>query len=522
MASLTCLQNFAVYYFPMTFRPCSFSFMTRTLLFVIFLLTAPYSIAANAIAQDQSAEIQADLYTNNTDDLMNLLTTQHQGDLFEIIDRGVLRVLVTYSKTHYFIEQGTQHGLSYEMLREFESYLNKRYRSRRKGKSLSVVPIPVARDELISSLNEGRAELAVANLTITPDRKELSDFSIPVYKHVSEVIIASPSAPKLNSIDDLSGKTLFIRESSSFFTHIQKLNQTFESRGLSPAIVIEADEHLEVEDLLEMANAELIDYTVADQHIAELWSKIFADLIVYKDMPIHKDGQIAWAVRKHSPNLLYEVNRFLKRHRSGTLFGNIVKKRYLENPYWANKALSTTDKTRFLDVTTLFKKYADIYDFNHLMLLAQGYQESRLDHSKKSPVGAIGIMQLMPQTGKAMKVGSIKELDNNVHAGTKYLRKIIDHYFDDPNIDEQNRVLFSFAAYNAGPTRIKRLRRKTAKLGLDPNKWFGNVEHTVARYIGKETVSYVANISKYFIAYRLIEEQSKIRSAVKQSASDLL
>lgn len=129
-------------------------------------------------------------------------------------------------------------------------------------------------------------------------------------------------------------------------------------------------------------------------------------------------------------------------------------------------------------------------------------------------------MQIMPSTGKAMGVGDIKELENNVHAGSKYLRKIIDHYFNDPEISETNKVLFAFAAYNAGPTRIQRLRRKTAAYGLDPNVWFGNVEHTVARHVGRETVTYVANISKYFIAYRLIEEQSNIREGIKESTRE--
>jgi len=189
----------------------------------------------------------------------------------------------------------------------------------------------------------------------------------------------------------------------------------------------------------------------------------------------------------------------------------------LDNPYWAKKALEDGEKERFKSVVSLFEKYGELYDFNHLMLLAQGFQESQLDHSKKSPVGAKGIMQLMPNTGKAMEVGSIKELENNVHAGSKYLRKIVDHYFNDQEIDEENRMLFAFTAYNAGPTRINRLRKKTAKLGLDPNIWFGNVEHTVARHLERETLSYVTNIAKYFIAYRLIEQQSHERSDAKKA-----
>lgn len=485
--------------------------------FLLTLLAAYPCYAANAVDSKDDGE-PVDLYSEAEEQFQSVLFESYHDDLFELIERGSIRVLVTYSKTHFFLDGGAQHGLTFEVLRAFESYLNKRYKSRRKGRALSVVAIPVARDEIMDRLAKGQAELAIANLTITPERKKLVDFSIPAIKSVKEVIVAGPSAPKLKTLDDISGKTIFVRKSSSFYEHLTKKNKEFKTKGLEPAAIVEADEHLEVEDLIEMANADLISYTIADNHIAELWQKIFKEIKVYDELSLNTGGNIAWAVRKNTPNLIYEVNRFLKRHRSGTLFGNVVKQRYLKNPYWAKRALSKTEKMRFSSVIDIFRKYSDLYDFNHLMLLAQGYQESQLDHERRSPVGAIGIMQIMPTTGKAMEVGDIKELENNVHAGSKYLRKIIDHYFNDPEISETNKVLFAFAAYNAGPTRIQRLRRKTAAYGLDPNVWFGNVEHTVARHVGRETVSYVANISKYFIAYRLIEEQTSIRDALKENA----
>ena len=508
---------------------CKLDQFTNTLL-KIWVCTLALLLAGLAYAENDSAtpestnnklvhseQSSTDVYLEDEPVFRTALSSRYNDDLFKLIDRGVIRVLVTYSKTHYFVDQGSQHGMTYEMLREFETYLNKRYKSRRKGKSLTILPIPVARNELISKLAQGHAELAIANLTITPERKALVDFSIPTIKSVSEVIIASKNAPALESLDNISGKTFYLRESSSFYAHLIKINEDLAAKGLEPAIILKADEHLEVEDLIEMANADLIPYTVADSHTAALWGKIFDNVHIYTQLTINKGGNIAWAVRKNTPNLIYEVNRFLKRHRSGTLFGNIVKNRYLQNPYWAKKALAQNSRKRFKDVISVFEKYAELYDFNHLMLLAQGYQESGLDHSRKSPVGAIGIMQVMPKTGAAMEVGDIKKLENNVHAGSKYLRKIIDHYFSSADIDESNRVLFAFAAYNAGPSRINRLRRTTERLGLNPNIWFGNVEHAVARYVGKETVSYVANISKYYIAYQLIEEQADLRTAIKES-----
>ena len=281
-----------------------------TVVSFIYLLFSPLALAANAVENETT---EPEPYLEPESEFKAILTEANHDDLFELIDRGIIRVAVTYSKTHYFVEGGAQYGLSYEMLREFETYLNKRYKSRRKGRALSIVAVPVARDELIKKLAKGEAELAVANLTITPERLTKADFSIPVIKQVNEIVVASANASILSNLSDISGKTFYIRESSSFYTHLTELNSKLVAQGLKPAKVIPADEHLEVEDLMEMANADLIDYTIVDSHIADLWQKIFDNIIVYKDLTVHSGGSIAWAVRKNTPNLIYEVNRFLKR-----------------------------------------------------------------------------------------------------------------------------------------------------------------------------------------------------------------
>jgi membrane-bound lytic murein transglycosylase MltF len=148
-------------------------------------------------------------------------------------------------------------------------------------------------------------------------------------------------------------------------------------------------------------------------------------------------------------------------------------------------------------------------------MAAQGYQESGLDQSVRSPVGAIGVMQVMPPTGKDLKVGDIKQVDANVHAGVKYMRFMMDKFFADEKMDDLNKLLMTFASYNAGPGRISQLRRETARKGLDPNIWFGNVERVVSERIGRETVTYVSNIYKYYVAYKLLAEQQALREAAK-------
>ena len=163
----------------------------------------------------------------------------------------------------------------------------------------------------------------------------------------------------------------------------------------------------------------------------------------------------------------------------------------------------------------MFKKYGAQYDIDYLLMAAQGYQESTLDHSVKSPVGAIGVMQVMPPTGKELKVGDITELEPNIHAGVKYMRFMMDQYFKDEPMDNLNKTLMTFAAYNAGPGRLRQLRREAGQRGLDPNVWFGNVERVASERIGRETVTYVSNIYKYYITYKLLTEQLERREAAK-------
>lgn len=446
-----------------------------------------------------------------------LLQQEYHDDLDAMLARGMIRVAVTHSKTHYFIDKGRQYGLNSETLHAFEAHLRQRYKAQLKGRSLSVVLIPVRRNQLFSVLESGHAEMAVANLTITDARKKRADFTQPTLNNVSEILVSGAHVTAPASVEALSGKRVVLRKSSSFHHHLEEINAGLTAAGKPPIIIVPADEYLETEDLLEMLDAGLIEYTVADAHIAGLWAKVFANIRVHPELVIKKDRQIAWALRKGTPQLMAEANRFLKSHRVGTQFGNVLRQRYLENPYWAKRALEQGELSKFTSVAELFRKYADQYQFDYLMLIAQGYQESQLDQNRRSPVGAVGIMQVMPKTGKAMAVGDIHQLEPNIHAGTKYMRTLIDTYFSDPEIDDMNRVLLAFAAYNSGPTRLQKLRRRTAKAGLNPNVWFGNVEHTVARHVGQEPVRYVANIAKYYVAYRLAHQQLQEKQARKSS-----
>ncbi|MEN8691622.1 MAG: lytic transglycosylase F [Desulfobacterales bacterium] len=429
------------------------------------------------------------------------------GDFGGMAKRREIRVLVVYSKTFYFMDQGRQRGATYELLKQFEKFINKKLKT--KTLKLRVLFIPVRRDQLIPWLVDGRGDIAAANLTITPQRLKQVDFSDPLAAGVKELLVSGSAAPAVKNLDDLAGKKIHVRRSSSYFESLMQLNQSFQQAGKPKMNLVIADEIFEDEDLLEMVNAGLIPMIVMDSHKAEFWEQIFDHIKVHPDIAVRSGGEIAWAFRKASPKLKAVVNEFVKGHKKGTLFGNILLKRYLRDTKYVKNSIEQKELEKFEAMVTLFEKYAGQYDFDYLMISAQAYQESGLDHSKRSSAGAVGVMQMLPSTAADPNVGipDIEKLDRNIHAGTKYLRFIVDRYFKDEAMDDANKMLFAFASYNAGPARVISLRDKAAKMGLDPNVWFHNVEVVAAKEIGRETVQYVSNIYKYYIAYRMVVNQ---------------
>jgi membrane-bound lytic murein transglycosylase MltF len=438
------------------------------------------------------------------------------GDFDSMAKRHEIRALVVYSRTFYFLDRGKQRGASYELLKEFEKFVNKKLKA--KTLKVRIYFIPVTRDQLIPWLVEGRGDIAAANLTITPLRQKQVDFSDPWIPDVKELLVTGPSAPPVKSLDDLAGKEIHVRPSSSYYESLVLLNQSFQKTGKPKMNLVAADEMFQDEDLAEMVNAGLIPMIVMDSHKAQFWEQIFENIKVHPDIAVRTGGEIAWAFRKNSPKLKTVVNEFIKGHKKGTLLGNILLKRYLRDTKYVKNSTAQAEMEKFQSMVALFEKYAGQYDFDYLMIGAQAYQESGLDHSKRSPAGAVGVMQLLPSTAADPNVGipDIEKLDENIHAGTKYLRFIVDQYFKDEQMDDVNKMLFAFAAYNAGPARVSGLRNKAAKMGLDPNVWFHNVELVAAKEIGRETVQYVSNIYKYYIVYRrLVDRREKKERLLK-------
>jgi len=433
------------------------------------------------------------------------LTGRWTGDFDGLAKRRYIRALVVYSKTMYFLDGARERGLTYELLKEFENVINQKLKTG--NLRIHVVFIPVNRDDLIPGLVEGRGDIAAANLTVTPERLTKVDFSESVLTGVNELVVTGPSAPSITRIEDLAGKDVHVRASSSYHESLQQLNRSFRERGLSQITIVPVDEYLESEDILEMVNAGLVPITVVDSHIADVWKHVYRDIRVHTGLVVRTGGSIAWAVRKGSPRLRRVINDYVATHGKGTSFGNTLWARYIGNVDRIKNNTTTEEMRKYRSTIDFFKRYSARYDFDYLMVTAQAYQESRLDQTMRSPAGAIGVMQVMPSTAAdpSVNIKDIQRVENNVHAGVKYLRLMTDRYYRDGSIDSVNRTLFAFAAYNAGPGRVAGLREKARQMRLNPNVWFRNVEVAAAREIGRETVQYVSNIYKYYLAYKQIQ-----------------
>lgn len=487
----------------------------RSMRCLLLLVLALLMLARGAWAEELPSAELSKAEEAEVDALVLPLPKAWTGDFEGMRERRLVRILVPYSKTFFAVDRGRQRGIAYEIGKALESWLNKKHPNKNKSLQWRVAFIPVGRGELLSKLVEGEGDIAAGGLSITDKRQQTVDFTAPFASGVREVVVTGPKSEKIEKLDDLAGKEVMVRPSSSYYEHLIELNASFRERGLEPIVIKPADENLESEDLLEMVNAGLINAVVVDRYIAESWKSVLVDLDIHVDMPVRDDIQLAWAIRKDSPQLLKALDGFVKTHKLGTTFGNSLRNKYVKNSKELFDATDEEELARFAALVGLFEKHAGTYDFDYLMLMAQGFQESQLNQEARSHRGAVGVMQLLPSTAADPSV-AIEEIDKsadrNIEAGSKYMRLLADKYLNDPELTPLNRTLMTFAAYNAGPGNLRKFRRLAEKSGLDKNVWFGNVEHAAARLVGRETVDYVGNIYKYYVAYKLARDKEMAKA----------
>ncbi|MEN7529875.1 transporter substrate-binding domain-containing protein [Cupriavidus sp. DL-D2] len=449
---------------------------------------------------------------------LDLTVKPWRGDFDAMLERRVIRVLVPFSRTLYFNDRGQERGLTADFVRDFERYINKTYASRLDKRPVTVVMIPTTRDRLLPALNDGLGDIAAGNLTVTDERLKQVDFvTASARKPSRELVLTGPKSPALSNLDDLSGKTVHVRRYSSYYESLNALNGRFRQAAKPPMKIVLLPDALEDEDAMEMMNVGLLQIIVVDDWKARMWAQMLPNVTVHESISVREGGHVGWAMRKQSPQLQAALSNFYDNYIKKQSIAEIRLKQYMQGIKQIHSNAESTELKRFAQTVTIFEKYGQQYSFDPLMLAAQGFQESQLKQDAKSRVGAIGIMQLMPATGKELNVGDIRLAESNIHAGTKYLDQLMTRYFQDARFSDVDRPLFAFASYNAGPGNIAKMRRLATERGLNPDVWFNNVEIVVAEKIGTETTTYVRNIYKYYVSYRLLKDaEAQRQRAVQQ------
>jgi membrane-bound lytic murein transglycosylase MltF len=438
---------------------------------------------------------------------LSLATKAWQGDFDGMLERRVIRIYVPYSRSLYFIDKGRERGIAADLIREFERWTNKKNAKLIGKRPLTVFVVIATRDKMQADLTGGHADIAVGNIKVLDELLKFVDFVAPDENAASiEILATGPASPAIASIDDLSGKTVHVREYSGYFLSLTALNERFKKAGKPPVKLVKVPNALEDEDMLEMLNAGLLDAMVVDDWKGKMWAQVLNKVKLHEDIQLRPKTKVGWAIRKGSPRLAAELNEFYAQFAKKQGGYARLQAQYMKTIKGLKNAGASEDQKRFADLLAYFEKYGKQYKFDPLMLAAQGYQESTLNQGAKSHVGAIGVMQLMPATGAELKVGDIHQAEPNIHGGAKYMDQLMSKYFPDAKFDEQNRTLFAFASYNCGPGNISKMRKEAAKRGLDPDQWFNNVEIVTAEKIGIETTTYVRNIFKYYAAYKLVTE----------------
>lgn len=427
------------------------------------------------------------------------------GDLDGMKDRQVIRILVPYSKTLFFYDKEKEMGVLHEMGLSLEKWANTHADGAADEGNIRIVFVPVAEDRLLPDLKAGLGDIAAGGLTTEPEGMIGLELSGALAPNSGAVIVTRKRGDPVPELERLSGRQVAIHATSAAYLPLRQLSDKMVAEGKRPINLITVPEELQDEDLLQMVNGGLLSVAVVDGYVAAFWSQVLSGIVVRDDLLDYGGNELAWAVREDSPQLKRLMEGFLARNKPSTFAAASLKK-YLGDTALPNNATADGEMVKFNQAIDMFKKYGDAYDLDHLMMMALGYQESRLNQKARNPYGPVGMMQITQATAATSVVGIRgieKDAGRNVEAAAKYLRYIADSYLADPNMDQTNRTLMAFVGYNAGPKNLERVRDAAVKSGLNPNVWFNNVELAAAQTLGRKSVEYVSNIYKYYTAYRV-------------------
>jgi len=467
------------------------------LIFVFFFAFAPATAA------------QQDTYSKKK---VNKAVSSAPRSYSQMLAKGEIRVAVPYDRMLYLNIKGQQQGLSVDMARAFEQWVNEKYASRQKKKIIKVIIVPSVRKDLFAKLRRGDVDVVLGDLGLYQETSQSSGLlEHKVFKPEHEVLVTGPSSLSVKSLYDLSGETVYVGRNTNFFDSFAALNTKLIAENKLPIKLVSPVGKLDDEDLLEMLNDGLIPFVIVSQWKADLWQQIYSRLIVHHGISTDDSGWLGWAVRKANPEVLkdlesFESSPYLAKARQAFRLSNYkIKTQSLKDP------LTKPALSRYESMKGLFNKFGEQYHLNPLFLASLGFQETQLDQNVIGSNGAIGVMQLMPNTGESMGTGDIHELGPNIDAGAKYLEQLLTNSFPRLNLSGDNRSLFAIASYNMEPNNLAKALTAARKFGFDTNEWFGNVEFMAAEAMGLEPMIYVRNVYKYFVSYQLYLKETPVQ-----------
>ena len=432
---------------------------------------------------------------------------RHLGDLEKIKERGVLRAVTRNHPGTYFMWKGRVMGYEYELLQKFAKSLDVR---------LEVIVAPTHK-EIFTMVRDGKADVAASLISATKARDEAGmDFG-PSYMKEAVSLVGRPD-DKIEKPEDLNGRTIhLLRSSSQFELLMELLAEKPELKKLKVDITL-VPEDLTIPQILDRVADGEYDLTIADDVTVRLEHHWRDDVVNIYDLHV-EDNYYAWMVRESNPKLLEAVTKFFNDPKIVKLRETLYHK-YFDEPKRTRDEIKTlSEKGEISPFDKLVKKYADEYDFDWRLVVAQMYQESTFNPKAKSWVGARGLMQVMPDTGKQVGEKNLFDPETSVRAGLKYLNWL-HRKFEDKGISPENKMWFTLASYNAGLGHVYDAQDLAEQKGWDRKVWFNNVEkamlllsekkyYSKARYgyaRGREPYDYVRKISQRFRTYAALLE----------------
>ncbi len=455
--------------------------------------TAHFLMAAVALGSPRTSAQESDIATqrmeageNNEDAAPEGIVSRasgrpdHPRSLEEIVKSGYIRVLTRNNDTSFFIYRGHRMGFDYELGKKLAQHLGIR------------VDMIITQNwaEMVPALLKGEGDVIAAEVTVTDERRNQVLFAEP-WARTREVVVWKDGSPPIGAPEDLSGKEVHVRRSSTYFGTLTALNGKLAAAGKAKVEIRIVPEDQETDTILEGVSRGSIVYTVADDLLANIHTAYWDNLVV--GPPISAERDVAWAVRPGDTRLRNVVDQVFRELRRKPDF-NVLRKKYFE----ADRSLRKERNDRFYASETgtlspydpLVRKYAEQHGFDWRLVAAQIYQESHFDPKRKSWVGALGLFQIMPATARGLGIKDPTDPEQSIRGGLKYMEQLSAHYKDVH--DPIERYRFALAAYNTGFGHVDDARNLAQRDRKDVTHW-----RDVAPYLLKLSDRRVARRTRY-------------------------